>query len=607
MKEKNENPLKNTKKDHWLEQLAIIYLLPTPTEKKVFQKTSEGIVAKTVKDVGPVNQLTLDKYLPRSMLHPLKPSKRTREYLGKRGEYLGRKRLPPRVYNKEGDLINPRSPDWKSEGKHTNRRFAQEKKFEKEQLKIRRKLERKLNLKPQPVLRKFDLTPKQKYIREQWVKKYFFKRRIITSKEQLKRIWEKRRKMLFPPVRPPTYISKRNFRNPKINKISKKGWERINERYKKYEQWIKEDNRRIFNKNISQTNEIPNSLQDIYRNYLDLRLYNAYKIPKNPPGRITGDQARKTKKWLLFEQEIQCGRYTYESGHTKHKDVFNEKKFKMQMEYSMDKELITKEIRSFFDPHWLIRFYIPRYHIIFLDKWLVERWRRNNSPDEPFYLTGFSPFHLGIRQGWNSFKIEPVKDMKDPNMPNVVPAMIRFLRDQKIPFEIYPCSIFQAVQPEAKYSKEDVKEIEERFCEKFVDWKLIKIESERLFVKFMRSLFEIQLGRPNPYKNKALFSQEWRDYVNGSIKYQRRPKAGKMRFHVEKYYELSYSDEIPRKYMMMPYTLFKDFIIFSQLIFLFFIVLDSIAYEIWPEVTPQARIIWKPSVKGPANILKMFR
>ncbi|RLI63054.1 MAG: hypothetical protein DRO88_10835, partial [Promethearchaeia archaeon] len=93
-------------------------------------------------------------------------------------------------------------------------------------------------------------------------------------------------------------------------------------------------------------------------------------------------------------------------------------------------------------------------------------------------------------------------------------------------------------------------------------------------------------------------------YVNGSIKYQRRPKAGKMRFHVEKYYELSYSDEIPRKYMMMPYTLFRDFIIFSQLIFLLFIVLDSIAYEIWPEVTPQARIIWETFGKGPRKYLK---
>lgn len=573
--------------DHIFELTARLFLPPQSENEEPLLIEFQGKKKK-------YDPLTLDSRLPASMA-PFPPVCKRLAKVSNPRKYKLR-----RVYNSEGDLINPRSSDWKKPGKTSKNEFFEQKKLEREHLEKRKKVVKKLKTNFAGLhIKRFYMSPKQKYWFERDIKRIVFKRRRFDSQEALEQYWRRRMEKFYSKIYPPTIISKRNIRPPFTKRLSKTQKELIKKKKKELEDWLAEDNRRILNRNYSKSEPLLIHPLNFYRLYLDFRLRNIYKIPEISIFPQDKEEQR-TLNWIKFMQEIQCGKYTYLFGKSRHTAVFCEENFKIQREYSIDVELKAKDFQSFFDPDWLVRFYLPRQHVIFYNRWTMDDWRRQNSPDEPFYLTCKSPLHQGIRAGWNALRITPIHDMSTPKMPNVVPALIRFLRDYKIPFEIYPCSIFQAVQPEANYSQSDMEKYEKWFVDKYVDFDLIKKESERIFMKFIRSSISLLFTGKNPMEGKAVFSQQWRDFVQ-PMKWVTHPEKGRMRFYVRKYYETSYSDSIPKKYMYMPYTLFKDFVKYTQFFLASMLVISLTAHEILPDMPPQARVIWEKMGKGGRN------
>ncbi|MHA1672562.1 MAG: hypothetical protein ACTSYI_02955, partial [Promethearchaeota archaeon] len=457
--------------------------LPDGTTKSVY---------RIIKDRS-LNYVTLSKKVPIDMKDPIKLSKHTSS------KDITKRNPPLKIYNEMGEVINPRHPDW---GKPTNRPadiWYQEKKFERQQDELRKKHLKLLEkCAPNSSRPGIDLTTRQKYWLEKELRRNIFKHRKFASEESFQEYINLRKKKLTPKKQPPRQISKINR-----DKTNKQRWSPPSTTIIKNtsQKWIRDDNRRIIAKNSTQrpVNQQAWGLKDLYSLYLDIRIRNKFTPPVHSFKTLNHeDFMRKvTLNYVLFEQEIAAGEYTYLFGKLHHHDVFNDTNFKIQKEFSMDTEYRTKQFFSFASPDWILRFHIPLNHPIMIDHSITINYFHDHADGDPFMLTYFSPLHVGFRQGWNAIKIPPKLDMSSAEMLNVVPVMIQFLRDMEIPFKIYPCSILQAVQPEARYSKEEVAERKAEYEKKYINWELIKIESTRLYTKLLTSMVHTLTNQPD--------------------------------------------------------------------------------------------------------------
>ncbi|MHA1522070.1 MAG: hypothetical protein ACTSRK_17985, partial [Promethearchaeota archaeon] len=560
-------------------------ILPDGTTKSVYRKINDRSL----------NYVTLDKNPPKSLV-----SAKNIKLRKPKGEPITKRNPPLKIYNAMGEVIHRGHPDWGNTSNHLANQGYQEKKYERQQFELRKKYMDILVKCAPPLPRKeIDLNPRQKYWLEKELEKTIFKNRKFPDEKALEDFMARRRKKLAPTPLPARTVSKRDK-----GKTRKTQWSAPSTKILKDAaiNWVKEDNRRILIKNSSPR---PKDLetwkpQDIYSLYLDFRSRNKYSVPEVSFKTLdhTDFMRKVTLNYVLFEQEITAGKYTYLFGKTHHHNVFNKENFKIQTDYSMNTEYQNKQFFSFLSPDWLIRFHPPGDHPVLIDHSITINYMHDYADGDPFMLTYFSP-HQSMQQGWNALKIPPKKDMSTADMNNTIPIMIQFLRDMKIPFKIYPCSILQAVQPEAQYSKEEVAELKAEYEKKYVDWELIKIESTRLYVKLITSMAHTLTNKPDPYEGKALYSQEWRDYANGPMGHVRLPEVGGMRFHVDHYYELSYSDRIIQEFRDMPRKLLQDFILGIQITVAGICAIELGRRAITPRITPELRAIWEKFGKAP--------
>ena len=120
--------------------------------------------------------------------------------------------------------------------------------------------------------------------------------------------------------------------------------------------------------------------------------------------------------------------------------------------------------------------------------------------------------------GWHVVEIESKKDVTDQNRA-IVPDFIRFLRYYKVPFKIWPATLFHAVQPEAKITYQETLRALSKFPWQTFNWKLIQKEAYRLGKKIekMAAITMSNVLFDRHTFGYSLLSGEYKSYVK-SIK-----------------------------------------------------------------------------------------
>ncbi|MHA1747002.1 MAG: hypothetical protein ACTSWW_13450 [Promethearchaeota archaeon] len=337
-------------------------------------------------------------------------------------------------------------------------------------------------------------------------------------------------------------------------------------------------------------------LVDVFITYLNYRLRSKFsRPPESTPQLSIQENKEIAKVYLEWHQQIEAGQYAYLFGKFFHHKVYSPRNLRRQREYSLAKEFRDTDHLSFHNPPWLLRFFLPSDHIIFLNRWIIIDYARDYADYEPFYLTYGPPW---IDRGWNFIPVPAEYDWED-EMRNVVPIMVRFLRHMDIPFEIYPCSILQAVQPEAQFSKEEVDEIREEFEQRVMDWELVKKEANRVFCKTQQGILAAFTNTPDQYADAPVYSDEWQDFCYQHLLGRRFPDEGAVRFIVPQYFEQSLSTKITDELIDFPRQLVKEFLKLIQTSIVALLVGVALRPAISPFSDPVINKIWNALGTGP--------
>ncbi len=125
--------------------------------------------------------------------------------------------------------------------------------------------------------------------------------------------------------------------------------------------------------------------------------------------------------------------------------------------------------------------------------------------------------YKNLRLGWNGFTLK--KSIDPIEGTEVIHHMIEYMRNKNVKFRIWPTSVFQAVQPEAKVTFEEV-------LQAAAETKFQKLNEDLLFVEINRvrkkikgafsKIFSNQNG-PEVSDLRYWVSDEWREYVKTKV------------------------------------------------------------------------------------------